>query len=237
MQRFYFPDLENSTDSVTIKNMNLINQLIKVLRVTEGYELIFFNWEDHTDYVFKIISLDKREIYLEKQWTLENDSEIDFDLTLFQALPNKLDKMEQIVAKWVEVWVTGFYFFRSERSQKLHLSENKIDRLEKIIEEACEQSGRSRIPELIIEENLSLEDIAGCENIFFHTADTHSQSLSDLKLKKDNWVNLFVGPEWWFSEEEIETFTTSWFMRVHLGDRILRTETTWVVTAFSIIQN
>jgi hypothetical protein len=33
MQRFYFPDLEKSDDSITIKNKELINQLTKVLRV------------------------------------------------------------------------------------------------------------------------------------------------------------------------------------------------------------
>jgi hypothetical protein len=33
MQRFYFEALESSDDSVTIKNPDLLNQLIKVLRV------------------------------------------------------------------------------------------------------------------------------------------------------------------------------------------------------------
>jgi hypothetical protein len=42
--------------------------LIKVLRVRTWDEIIFFNWVDDIDYIYKIISIDKREVYLEKQW-------------------------------------------------------------------------------------------------------------------------------------------------------------------------
>mgnify|MGYP003903800047 CR=1 FL=1 len=57
MQRFYFPDLEKGTDSVTVKNKDFINQLTKVLRVQEWYEIVFFNGEEPIDSVFKIISI------------------------------------------------------------------------------------------------------------------------------------------------------------------------------------
>jgi len=237
MQRFYFPNLEKKDDNIIIKNPELLNQMIKVLRVKEWNEFSFFNGEDNIDYIFKIISIDKREIYLEKQWESENDSEIDFDLNIFWALPNKLDKIEYIIGKWVEVWVTGFYFFRWERSQKFNLSENKIERLNKIIIEAVEQSWRSRVPELIIEDDLSLDYFKDNENLLFHTDTIKSTSLKDVKLNYDKGINLFVGPEWWFSEEEIEVFDNVWFKKIFLWNRILRTETTWVVASFFIIQN
>jgi RsmE family RNA methyltransferase len=47
-------------------------------------------------------------------------------------------------------------FFRSKRSQKLNLSENKIERLKKIIIEASEQSNRNIVPELIIFDDICL---------------------------------------------------------------------------------
>jgi RsmE family RNA methyltransferase len=49
-------------------------------------------------------------------------------------------------------------FFRSNRSQKLNLSPNKIERFQKIIIESVEQSGRSRIPELAFLDDLNPED-------------------------------------------------------------------------------
>ena len=237
MQRFYFPNLEKSDDNIVIKNPDLLNQLNKVLRAKSWDEFAFFNGQDEIDFIFKIITIEKREVYLEKQWEVSVDSEIDFDLNILWALPNKIDKMEYIIQKWVEVGVTGFYFFKAERSQKLILSENKIDRLNKIIIEATEQSGRSRVPELIIEDNINLEDFKDNENIIFHTKDEESVHLKELNLDYNKWINLFVWPEGWFCNEEIEVFETLWFNKVHLWNRILRTETTWVVSSFFLIQN
>ncbi len=237
MQRFYFSGLEQVNESVTIQNKEFITQLTKVLRVEKWDELVFFNWVDNLDFVFKIVTIDKKDIYMEKISEIENNSEIDFDLNIFQALPNKVDKIEYIIQKWVEIGVTGFYFFRSERSKKLVLSENKIERLNKILQEAVEQSGRSRLPEMIIEDDISLKDIEWMENIIFHTSDNESNSLKELKLDYSKWVNLFVWPEWGFSEKEISEFEKSGFKKVFLGDRILRTETTGIVAGFYLIQN
>lgn len=236
MQRFHIPILEASDDSMTIKNPDLLNQFIKVMRIKPGTEVAFFNGIEDIDYIFEVKDVQKREVYLEKTGYIEVDSEIDFDLNLINALPNKLDKIEYILQKGTEIGITGFYFFSSQRSQKLALSENKITRLEKIIIEAAEQSGRSRIPELIIEESIELDYLKDNENIFFHTQDDNSIWLKDINPDYGKWINLFVGPEGWFSEEEIQTFTDNKFLRVHLGNRILRTETTGTVAWFMIIQ-
>lgn len=236
MQRFYFPLLEEKTDNITIKNKELINQLLKVLRVNIWTELVFFSGEDDLDQIYKIISIDKKEIYLERIWEIINNSEINFPLNIFQALPNKIEKIEFILKKWLEVWITGFYFYRSERSQKLILSENKIERLNKIIIEAVEQSWRTRVPELIIEDNICLEDFKDNENLYFHTKNNNSKLLKDLKLDYKKWINLFVWPEWGFGENEIKKFEQNNFINIYLGNRILRTETVWVVVGFFISQ-
>ena len=237
MQRFYFKDLESIDDSITIKNKNLINQLSKVIRVVIWDSLSFFNWIDNIDFIFKIVSIEKREIYLEKVENIENLNEIDFNLNIFAALPNKIEKLEYTIKKSVEVWVSGFYFFRSDRSQKLSLSDNKINRLEKIIIEAVEQSGRIRIPELIIEDNINLENFKENQNIFFHTKDNKSKILRNIRFDYNKWINLFIGPEWGFSEEEVNYFETNNFIKAYLWNRILRTETVWSVSSFYIIQN
>jgi len=237
MQRFYFPNLEKADDNIVIKNADLLNQFNKVLRAKSWDEFIFFNWEDEIDFIYEMVSIEKREAYLEKRGEIINDSEIDFDLNIFGALPNKIDKIEYIIQKWVEVWVTWFFFFKAERSQKLILSPNKIERLNKIIIEAVEQSGRSRVPELIIEDDIALDDFKDNENILFHTEDDNSVALKDVEVNYEKWINLFVWPEWGFAPEEVEVFEKLWFNKVHLGNRILRTETTWVVSSFFLIQN
>lgn len=237
MQRFYFENLRDIDISITIKNPDLLNQIIKVLRVNIWDRLAFFNWKENLDYIFEIIFINKREVYLEKIWIKELNSEIDFNLNIFWALPNKVEKIEYIISKWVEVWVSNFYFFRSKRSQKLILSENKIQRLTKIIIEAVEQSWRSIIPKLIIEDNINIEYFKEWENIFFHTKDSNSKLLKDIKLDYIKWINLFIWPEWGFSDDEIKLFEELNFKKVYLWNRILRTETVWPVASFFIIQN
>ena len=192
MQRFYFENLESTDDSITIKNQTLLNQLNKVLRVRQGDEISFFNGRDNFDYVFAIVQIHKREIYLEKRGFLEIDSENHFNLNIISALPNKVEKLEYIVQKGTEIGVSNFMFFRSERSQKLNLSENKKERLKKIIIEAVEQSGRSIVPELVFIDNISLDDFSESENIFFHTSSINSSKLKDLKINKSKTINLFV---------------------------------------------
>jgi 16S rRNA (uracil1498-N3)-methyltransferase len=238
MQRFHFADLESDTNNVIVQNKVFINQLTKVLRVSPWFQLILFSGEDNIDQIYEVTSVDKREISLKRVGHLEIDSEIDFELNIVQAFPNKIEKIEYVVQKWTEIGVSGFYFFRSERSQKLNLSDNKIERLQRIITEAAEQSGRSVIPKLVIEESLSLDACKENENILFHQIySDDAQKLKDIELDYEKWVNIFVWPEWWFSEGEVELFEKSAFKKVYLWDRILRTETAWVVSSFFLIQN
>ena len=62
-------------------------------------------------------------------------------ITLYQALPNKIEKIEYILQKGVEVGIGKFVFFRSDFSQKLSLSDTKKVRLIAIAREAVEQCG------------------------------------------------------------------------------------------------
>lgn len=222
---------------MTIKNPELINQFIKVMRIKPGVEVAFFNGKEDIDYIFEAKDVQKREVYFEKVWFQEIDSEIGFELNIVNALPNKLDKIEYILQKGVEIGVTGFFFFSSERSQKLNLNENRIARLEKIIIESVEQSGRSQVPELIIEDSINLAYMSGNENIFFHTQEANSRWLKNIKIDYEKWVNLFVGPEGGFSDEEIAVFRAQDFLQVHFGNRILRTETVGIATWFFVIHN
>jgi 16S rRNA U1498 N3-methylase RsmE len=50
-------------------------------------------------------------------------------------------------------------------------------------------------------------------------------------------VNLFIWPEWWFSDKEVSEFEKNNFKKIYLWDRILRTETVGIVTWFYIVQS
>ena len=234
MQRFYF---ENIKDYFFIEDKNFINQVLKVLRSQLWDKFIFFDGKKYTDFVFEISEIQKNKIFFKKLEEIDKNSEIGFEINLFSSIPNKLEKIEFIAQKWTEVWVSNFYFFKSQKSQKIFLNENKVDRIKKIIQEAAEQSNRNKIPNFQIIEKIDFEKLKKEKNIFLHTKDENSIKLSEIKAKSWEKINIFIGPEWWFSDEEIKIFQKNNFQKIFLWNRILRTETVGFTVAFFIIQN
>lgn len=236
MQRIYLENSDLSEQNIILKDKEIVHQLSKVLRVRLWEKISFFNWETKTDFIYEIIGIEKKEILLEKKSEQENNSEINFELSLYNALPNKLEKIEYIIQKGTEIGFTEFNFFRTDRSQKLFISDNKIERLKKIITEAAEQSWRAIIPEIIISDNFDINNLSDGKNIFFHTQNEKSWDLKSIEKTEGEKINLFVGPEGGWSEREVDILEKN-TMRIHLGNRILRTETTGIVTWFYIIQS
>lgn len=236
MQRIYLPELDILEENITISDKEIVHQLTKVLRTRIWDPMSLFDGKINKDIIFEVTEIGKREIKIKKISEQENNSEIDFELTLYNALPNKLEKIEYIIQKGTEIGFTKFNFFRTDRSQKLVISDNKKIRLEKIITEAVEQSGRAIIPEIIISDNFDINNLPSGKNIFFHTKNDNSQDLKSISKNTWDQINLFVGPEGGWSENEVEILEKN-TSRVHLGNRILRTETTGIVTGFYIIQS
>lgn len=233
MQRFIIKGELFGMQEYILKDDDIYYQLTKVLRAKNGDEIIFFNGVDLKDYVYKIGSIDKKHIICSFQYEIEKKANKK-NISLYQAFPNKIDKIELILQKGTEVGIEKFIFFRSERSQEIKFLENKMLRFEKIIQEACEQSNRNTLPELIFVSKKDILDISW-ENIFFHTDETQSISLAKcvwwIGTSATN-INIFIWPEWWFSDAENDIFTQKWFKKVYLWNNILRTETTWIVVAF-----
>lgn len=233
MQRFYLNTDILWINEFILKDEEIIYQLSKVLRAKKWEKIIFFDWINLTDFIYEINLIEKKSIILNFVSKI-NKENIKKDLNLYQALPNKLDKIEEIIQKWTEIWYNNFYFYKSNRSQNIQLSPNKLVRLEKIIKEATEQSNRNTIPKIIFLTKLDLINIIW-ENIFFHTNLDNSKKLSELSLNFTKKINIFVWPEWWFDEKENEIFLKNKFIKINLWNNILRTENTPIVVWFYIL--
>ena len=237
MQRIYLEKLETTNFNFVLNDKELFKQIIKVLRSEIWDKFIFFNGEDFIDYIFEIKKIDKKEIHFEQVWNIKKNSESNFELNLFQALPNKLDKIESIIKNGTQIWITNFLFFKGDRSQKLNISENKIKRFKKIILESAELSGRNIIPNLIIWWNkINFNNLEG-KNIFMHTKNENSKKINEIDFSKEETINLIVWPEGWFSDDEVRKFEKEKCERIFLWDNILRTELAWISVWFYLIQS
>ncbi len=234
MQRIYLNIL--FWEDFFLDDKDIFHQIINVLRAKIGDKFIFFNWENNIDYLYEIKEINKKNInfiFLDK--ILKNiDSEK--NIFLYQSIPNKIDKIEDIIDKWTQIWIKEFIFFRASRSQKLVLNENKIQRFQKIIIESAEQSNKNFIPKIYFLDKIYFDNLIW-EKIFFHTNKNESKKLKDLNLGLAKNINIFIWPEWGFSEEEEIIFIKNNFIKVYLWTNILRTETAWIVSSFYILNN
>ncbi|MBD3270151.1 RsmE family RNA methyltransferase [Candidatus Peregrinibacteria bacterium] len=238
--RFIFEDLnmqsikKDKTVTLPFKHP-IAQQLYKVLRAKAGDKVILINkiyTNDETkpiEAIFKIIEIRNNSINLGLLNIRENDNEPDKNVSLFLCLPNKPQKLELIVQKAVELGVYQINLIRSQYSQYKH--QLKESRLQKIIEEAVEQSERSKIPIINIEsENLIdyLKKKQDHSKTYVAIARRDIPSVKTLIPFPE--ANLLIGPEGGFSPAEMDMISKNKLNQYSLGKRILRTETAAILS-------
>ncbi|MEI8338203.1 MAG: RsmE family RNA methyltransferase, partial [bacterium] len=191
LHRFYTNETINLNEELTLLDKDLINQIRNVFRMQKGDIVIFFDG-DGFDYISEILSLEKMKMVIfpkEKKESIMTKKEI----TLFQALIKK-DNFEMITEKCTEIGITSFVPVLCERSEKKNLN---MERVEKILKEASEQSGRGDIPKIF--SILELYDLPFGEMPIF-VADFGGEEVK--KINFPNKCGILIGPEGGFSEEE-----------------------------------
>lgn len=151
MQRF-FVTFPLSID-VVLTDKALHAQITRVLRMKVGEHVVLFNG-DTTETEYEIASIDKKSINLRGIGQKSPKTEPRKSIILYQALPNKYEKIEYILQKGIEIGIRKFIFFRADHSQKLMISPAKITRWQTIMQEALEQCGGLVMPELDIQEKI-----------------------------------------------------------------------------------
>ena len=208
MQLFICPQIEEKGSDITIKdNIELVNQLRKVLRAKPWYT--FFVQP-------KVLWTENSPVNNESVWMLI-------------ALPNKQEKLELIIQKLTEIWISNIYLRSSERSQLNSLNENKMKRIEKIVKEAVEQSRWWSIPKIEV-----IWDIKTLHNKRDFVVFDLPKDNQATEIKKWNHPLLWViGPEWWLTENDYKNFPTKYKV-MSLWGSVLRMETAAIIWGWYI---
>lgn len=162
-------------------------------------------------------------------------------LTLFQSLL-KREKFEWVLQKGTELGVDTFVPMITRRSLLRDADDIKPERLERwerIIKEAAEQSGRGLLPRLLSPmpfEYAAAEGLGHGRSLIAWEGPTQT-SIREALADRDGVqeVALYIGPEGGFELEEIREAAGYGVMPVTLGRRILRTETAAVVGAALVL--
>lgn len=231
MHRFYISDV-SLQKQITVENPEIHHQLVKVLRCKEGFTCIFFDGKTPVDYSYELKEIGKKHLIFSQVGKFDKKLN-ERTLSLYQWLPNKWEKIDYIVQKWVEVGISSFHFFRSQLAQKLFVNEGKIERIKKIAIEAVEQSGRNSIPQIQFYDDVDKMSFGKEQKVIFHhIPDTDVTRIEEVKFQ--DGVSIFVGPEGGWSEKEVDLFVSKWCQKVYFWEAILRCETVSSVVWFYI---
>lgn len=231
--RFYYPEL-NETDELFTLPDAAHRHAVQVLRLRQGDALRVFNGRGlERDAVLETVAKRESSVRLLSQVSVSNESPL--TITLLQGI-SRGERMDYALQKAVELGVTRIIPVATERCN-VQLSggrdEKRLAHWQGVVVSACEQSGRSVLPELStvmkLEDSL-LENKLGCRLVLDPLAET---GFTSLEQQED--ITLLIGPEGGLSELEIKQAEVMGFQSVRFGPRILRTETA-TVAALAAVQ-
>lgn len=231
MHRFFI-DEKPEDNLITIRGKDA-KHIRDVLRMNIGDKVEIVS--DNVKYICCIDNFDTNLVLLNVIQYESISNEPKLKINLYQSIP-KSTKMELILQKCTEIGVVSFTPVITTRTivkvDDISKELKKITRWQSIVYEAAKQSKRDIVPKVnsIIDFRDALNQFMGKTTIVpyenEHYEDLHS---TREKYISSTEVNIFIGPEGGFTEQEIQELKKIDAIIVSLGARILRTETAGIV--------
>jgi len=221
MQFTYHRD--SGSQSIEIE-ADLHKYLFKVRRHNSEDTLYFRNLLDNNIYIYRVQSIERRKTILQLISSEEKIIEPQKELHIGWC---KIDpkSIEKVIASLNELGVTKITFINCEFSQRKYTI--NYEKLEKLLINSSQQSGRSSIIKLEECESLDLFLEQNPESYMFNF------STNLLDDKKDDVKTIVIGCEGGFSDDEIEKINHAKIVGIK-SNLILRSETGIVTIASKI---
>ena len=214
---------------------------VHVLRLRPGDDVILCDTKG-SDYKCRIVKAQKDEVEAEVIEVTPCISEPSVKVSVLCGLPKGSDKTDYIIQKCVEAGANEICFFTSDRCvAKLDEGgrDKKLERWNRISEEAAKQSGRGIIPKVrwigSFTDCLN-ESIKKDLSLFMYETGERESLNSVLDSAKDlNTVAVITGPEGGFAKFEADLAKVTGCHICSMGERILRCETAPVVAVSAVM--
>lgn len=227
MQRYFIDKEQINSNIITIKGDD-VHHIKNVMRMNIKDQVIVC--DENNTYLCEILFIGNVvELNIIEQ--IEENVELPLKVTIAHGLVRR-EKMEEVVRRLVELGCYSYLPINMTRSVVKH-KEINIERLNKIIKEASEQSHRNKL--MKISEVISFSDILNKISnydivLFAHTLYKNENKLYNYFVNENDLNNknilVIVGPEGGFDDKEVEKLIKyKNVIPVGLGKRILRTET------------
>lgn len=225
MTRFFVDPESLMGQTVTLTGENAGHA--KVLRLKNGEELLLCDGQGR-EAVCRV--LDCENMTMEILSCRDSQTEAQVQVSIYMAFP-KADKLEHVIQKATELGATEIVAFPTSRCVSRPDDKSlrkKLERWQKIAASASEQSGRGKIPEVVVLGSYkeALQRAATADRAILLYENEHATTLKmALESAPLSTVSILSGPEGGLEEREVEQARDAGLQICTLGRRILRCET------------
>ena len=227
MTRFFVTPEELVPEFLVLTGENA--QHAKVLRLKNGEEVLVCDGQGN-ECLCTISDVSPGQISLVVKKRLASETEARVLVSVYMAF-SKGDKFEHVIQKATELGAYEIVAFPSNRCVSRPDDKSlkkKLERWQKIAAAAAEQSGRGRIPEVLVlgsyKEALNRAAQAD-KSILFYENERATTLRMALESGSYNSISLLTGPEGGLEEKEVAQAMEAGLQVCTLGRRILRCET------------
>ena len=211
---------------------------VRVLRLRPGEDMIICDGQG-TDYKCRLVKADKEQVEAEVIEVVRCPAEPSVKVTVLCGLP-KGDKTDYIIQKSVEAGAAEILFFNSDRCvARPDKPEKKLERWQRIAEEAAKQSGRGIIPQVGWAGDFAgALDVAVKKELGLFMYETgEREALNDVLGANSGIASaaIITGPEGGFAQFEADLARIAGLHICSMGERILRCETAPVVALTAVM--
>ncbi|MEI6022469.1 MAG: RsmE family RNA methyltransferase [bacterium] len=230
IHRFLIDQYIPSEGNITITNTEVVHIISSVLRIAPGEQVIFFS-NGSPDFHTTLTSVTKKGITGDVVSVFGNYTKPPRELVVAIAITK--NNFDTIVQKLTELGVQTIVPLISDRVIK---KEVRLDRLQKISNEALEQCGGNTVVHII--EPLSIEQTLLQYGEYtpysFDTLNGHAEHKKEAITYSEKSI-IFIGPEGGWSDTERE------YLKEHttvlsLGARILKADTAAIVASYEVLR-
>ena len=245
MHRFFVHDTGLSLQQISPEDTvslpeKVAHQVRDVLHLHSGEQLVLLD-NSGEEYVVEVTRTERKIVDVRLVERRVGKRESPVQIVLCQGLL-KSARFELILEKGTELGVSVFAPILCHRSTAglEDAGPSKIQRWQRIIQEATEQCGRSRLPTLAPIRTLkqALDELLPNALALIPWEEEHSQSLREAlqaHQQQGKTVVLFIGPEGGLTLEEVELARQHGVQSVTLGQRILRAETAALASVANVM--
>lgn len=227
MTRFFIEPEEMRPDFLVLTGENA--QHAKVLRLKNGEEVLVCDGQGR-ECLCTISDVSPERISLVVNHCQESDTEASVRVSVYMAFA-KGEKLEHVIQKATELGAYEIVAFPSARcvSRPDEKSlKKKLERWQKIAQSAAQQSGRGRIPEVLVIPSYQQALFRAAQadiGLLFYENERSTTLKMALAQKPYQAVSILTGPEGGLEEAEVEQASQAGLQVCTLGKRILRCET------------